>query len=136
MKACWCRFMKKAAWNGPAESARPLDFGSFCPSLGLRKPGALLLAVTQNFRHNASEYPAFFRRIFVDARGVLDALDHQPILLEITFLRQNQVLAAIDLGKVDLPGVPPNFWLHHSRYDFAILVDGVLLVLSRLPGRG
>ena len=99
-------------------------------------PGGLLLAVTQNFRHNPPKHPAFFRRILVDARSVLNALNHQPVLLEFAFFRQNQVVAAINLAKMNFVRVLAKLRLEDARHNFALLVDCVRFVIYLLAGGG
>jgi len=48
-----------------------------------------LLAVAENLRHNTAQHAAFFGGVLINAGRVFYTLDHQTILLELTFLGQN-----------------------------------------------
>jgi hypothetical protein len=76
--------------------------GSSLQRAGWEGEAELLLAVAEDFSHDAAENAAFMGRFLVNPAGVGHALNYDPVLLEMAFFGKKQVVGVKDLGKPDL----------------------------------
>src|SRR5437667_7782653 len=91
--------------------------GAVCAPIRSRHGSeTLLFAIPENFRNHVSQHTSFMQRGFFDSAREPDPLHHDDVPLKFAFIRQNQVIAVVYLGKADFLGLDIYLWTADARH--------------------